>query len=426
MLNVTKKIIIEKASKAIANKDLDEASKKDLNEIIIKLNLSEESTVLSNIGVNKNVEKVISITGQEIQGVVCEQPNFSSSGKQIIYDIIVENQILYLKMCNLSTAHQPLLSNPKLEATGSRVAPAIHTSVSPRLKSCTQTSNSQITQSVVTSGQSAQQIHSISMDISQLELKRQQENSHLQEDNEVLQIPQIQRANNSNQNKEQFQIPIKRIRSESIDVNSEINELKPYIHHYRSASLNTDSWIKVKPWIEADSSTKREIRWDIQFALYKCMHTTCIFSTNDASKMEKHIDSHLEMIDIMAQANGLTRAERKMQIKCRECAYCPKTFNHGSHLVDHITKQHGNSIFQCANCFYRTIEMDNLIAHNEHYHNENGIRRILVCSGKRVINAALMKFVYNRFLEMSEQSLISCGECRLRYFKKVSLILSIN
>lgn len=181
----------------------------------------------------------------------------------------------------------------------------------------------------------------------------------------------------------------------------DIEQLIPYIK--RNATSN---WTKVKPWIDGDGSIKENIRLDMLLALFKCMHRLCKFSTDDATRMTEHIDSHLKAIDALPTPG--------MQIECLECAYCTKSFMFGATLAAHIENEHSDSIFQCANCFYRTIEIENIIGHTERYHKDDGERKILLCPrGERVIDESTINSVYERFERSCGQSLFKCGRCEL-------------
>lgn len=74
--------------------------------------------------------------------------------------------------------------------------------------------------------------------------------------------------------------------------------------------------IQVKPWID-DYWTKPAISTISQFALFKCMHPQCIYSSDSVDGMALHMDSHLTLIDVMMkQIGSLTKECRDEQIKC--------------------------------------------------------------------------------------------------------------
>lgn len=131
--------------------------------------------------------------------------------------------------------------------------------------------------------------------------------------------------------------------------------------------------ITVRPWIEEDYARKPSINLFTQFALYKCMHEHCIFATDDEEKWNKHMDKHINVINVFAsmmkvQNETLVRQTRKELVKFRGCPYCNEEFNSNHSHHEHMEEVHRRSIFQCAYCFYRTIEMDNIVLHYEKYH----------------------------------------------------------
>lgn len=151
----------------------------------------------------------------------------------------------------------------------------------------------------------------------------------------------------------------------------EQHNLMDVIRH-RYAKMNGYK-IAVRPWIYGDYAKKPSINLFTQFALYKCMHEHCIFATDDKEKWNKHMDQHLNVIEVCAsmmkiQNKPLFRTMRNELIKFRGCPYCGEEFksNHSHH--EHMEEVHRRSIFQCAHCFYRTIEMDNIVLHYEKYH----------------------------------------------------------
>lgn len=83
---------------------------------------------------------------------------------------------------------------------------------------------------------------------------------------------------------------------------------------------------KVKPWIDGNFSIKEELHLSTQFALFKCMETTCTFSSHDPAKFRKHIDLH-QKSSLQPQVS-----------KFGECAYCTKSFIFGGVLTGH--RQH--------------------------------------------------------------------------------------
>lgn len=112
-----------------------------------------------------------------------------------------------------------------------------------------------------------------------------------------------------------------------------------------------------------------------QFALYKCMHETCLFVTNSRESFQQHMEIHTQFNDCIKQENVLDNSKHDKLIKFRNCAYCDFKSTANQQLIEHIEDVHGRCIFQSTQCFYRTIEIDNMLLHQKTYHptNENAI-----------------------------------------------------
>lgn len=124
---------------------------------------------------------------------------------------------------------------------------------------------------------------------------------------------------------------------------------------------------KVRPWIQSDYATKPSMCLITQFALFKCMHANCIFSTDDEDIWTAHMVDHIKLMDVFTEHGMLTNEVRCNQIKFRECPYCPTEAGSNPETTWHI-EEHRRSIFQCAYCFYRTIEMDCMVLHYSQNH----------------------------------------------------------
>lgn len=145
---------------------------------------------------------------------------------------------------------------------------------------------------------------------------------------------------------------------------------------------DTTHSFQVKQWID-DYWTKPAIRWISQFALFKCMHPQCIFSTDDKDDMAMHLDSHLTFMDILCESSGsLDRKIRDEQKKFRDCCYCDLEANSNNELLEHIVVDHSQSIFQCKYCFYRSTEVDYIMVHYESFHSLEQ-REIYLCGETR-------------------------------------------
>ncbi|XP_055311887.1 uncharacterized protein LOC129574228 isoform X2 [Sitodiplosis mosellana] len=124
---------------------------------------------------------------------------------------------------------------------------------------------------------------------------------------------------------------------------------------------------QVRPWID-EYTKKPAIDLMTQFALYKCMHPMCLYATNDDQNWESHMDKHLDMFDVLTKRNAVIgKATRDQHIKFRDCPYCPHQAKANYQVLDHMA-EHRRNAFQCAHCFYRCLEMDNIVMHYEKYH----------------------------------------------------------
>lgn len=140
----------------------------------------------------------------------------------------------------------------------------------------------------------------------------------------------------------------------------------------------------VKPWIENDISTKMTFHLDTQYALFKCMHSNCIFATNDRKAMLEHLDNHLKLISILDENGKIRNDMLRKESKYLDCCYCDKHLTSCAKLVNHILDEHSSSVFQCQFCFYRTFEGDNILLHYENFHLLEEKKGILLCDGERL------------------------------------------
>lgn len=88
------------------------------------------------------------------------------------------------------------------------------------------------------------------------------------------------------------------------------------------------------------------------------MNEVCSFATSNQSQALGHFESH----------NSSTN----------ECCYCDNNFAEPIQLIKHINIVHGNSIYACHMCFYRTISPFNCLVHQKHYHSGYS-QKVLVC-----------------------------------------------
>lgn len=164
----------------------------------------------------------------------------------------------------------------------------------------------------------------------------------------------------------------------------------------------------VRPWMDDDYGVKKLFIDDIcQFALYKCMYEKCMFATNSMNSWQIHMGVHGQLIDFFQKKGSLEKNMRDKLIMYRECPYCCFTAKADHQVLRHMEEDHRRSIFQCAMCYYRTIEMDNMVLHMQKYH-PDATKEVLLCGETR------------EFLEQDEEILqqdcenydkkIQCGQ----------------
>lgn len=139
--------------------------------------------------------------------------------------------------------------------------------------------------------------------------------------------------------------------------------------------------ITVRPWFLHDYAKKLNINDITQFALYKCMHDVCLFACDSQENWKIHMEQHLNLIDVLAAEKKLKREYRAELVKFRECSYCGREPNEKCPRIDevcrHMEMEHRRNAFQCSHCFYRAMEMDNMVLHMEKYHGDSD-REILL------------------------------------------------
>lgn len=138
---------------------------------------------------------------------------------------------------------------------------------------------------------------------------------------------------------------------------NEFKELKPF-------ELN------VRPYIPEDYAKKLDINPITQFALYKCMQDACLFACNSENVWKIHMKEHINLYDALTDHQLLDDYNRSDFLKFRECSYCGSEPSMNHQVCRHMEMEHRRNAFQCAHCFYRTIEMDNMVLHMEEYHSD--------------------------------------------------------
>lgn len=170
----------------------------------------------------------------------------------------------------------------------------------------------------------------------------------------------------------------------------------------------------VRPWIEHDYGRKFCINDISQFALYKCMYEKCIFATNSAEKWQMHMAIHLQLIEYFKQKNCLFKGNRDRLIKFRECPYCGFEAKADHEMIRHMDEEHRRGIFQCPSCFYRTMEMDTVVRHIEHFHPNDRPKQIFLCGNTRDFSQQDEEIMYQD-CDVYVQKIV-CGQCKLNFF----------
>lgn len=139
--------------------------------------------------------------------------------------------------------------------------------------------------------------------------------------------------------------------------------------------------VGVRPWILEDYAKKRNINTMTLYSLYKCVHQWCLYATDSEEEWIIHMETHIQLMDVLSGKKMISNDYRSELIQFRECPYCrsePNNKKHSAHQVcRHMDMEHRRNAFQCANCFYRTIETDNMVLHMETYHPNAGSEILL-------------------------------------------------
>lgn len=156
----------------------------------------------------------------------------------------------------------------------------------------------------------------------------------------------------------------------------------------------------VKPWTKCPNTKSyvayKKLRRQISLvALFKCMAFDCIFTTSDRSAMLTHLNNHEDFL--MQPTNNVP--SNTDSDSWLECCYCEQILDSCTVLVDHIVsgivlkknpetskynclflqeQQHSSSIFQCAYCFYRSVDPCNVNSHINVHHKDK-CRMVLIC-----------------------------------------------
>jgi hypothetical protein len=98
--------------------------------------------------------------------------------------------------------------------------------------------------------------------------------------------------------------------------------------------------------------------------LYKCMARLCSYTTDCVESYTKHYGEHEK------HQGQQTLAERKKgrppAVKMsdwQQCAYCCAIQTSLAGVLEHIQKEHGHCLYQCAYCFYRAVTKSYIVLH---------------------------------------------------------------
>lgn len=137
-----------------------------------------------------------------------------------------------------------------------------------------------------------------------------------------------------------------------------------------------DDWAKnLRPWCINNDTKKCKMKTLAQYALYKCMNQWCTYATDSKENWKIHMDEHIFLLFELMRMELIGGKDDVYQVKLAKfhvCHYCGDDSE-----TEHMETEHRGSIFQCSYCFYRTIEIDNLILHMEKYHS-NADRGVLL------------------------------------------------
>lgn len=92
---------------------------------------------------------------------------------------------------------------------------------------------------------------------------------------------------------------------------------------------------------------------------------------------------HFQLIDYFKDKQILDKSIRDKLIKFRDCPYCSYEARANHDMIRHMEEEHRRSIFQCAVCYYRTIEIDNMVLHMKNYHPASDRNEIYLCGKTR-------------------------------------------
>lgn len=206
-------------------------------------------------------------------------------------------------------------------------------------------------------------------------------------------------------------IKLKKSTKESIAFMSESEKIK---YHSWAAFFNepngSSKVFLARPWLDSTKllpvlSIRTQSHRVRLAALYKCMAENCCFSTNDSINMENHLYEHKRLLQVLSEFEKIDfeRVSTSARIhSCvfgwRHCSYCEAMEDDPEVLVQHIKGAHGQSPFQCSQCFFRTADLGLFRYHFDEFHKDTTSGRlILLCdAGQPSFEAVLGEIAENR------------------------------
>jgi hypothetical protein len=98
--------------------------------------------------------------------------------------------------------------------------------------------------------------------------------------------------------------------------------------------------------------------------LYKCMARLCSYTTDCVQSYSKHYNEHEKH-----QGQGIALEKKRGRPPAakmsdwQQCAYCCAIQTSLAGVVEHIQKEHGHCLYQCAYCFYRAVTKSYIVLH---------------------------------------------------------------
>lgn len=157
----------------------------------------------------------------------------------------------------------------------------------------------------------------------------------------------------------------------------------------------------LKPWAKEPRFTRnvsKKLSDIFLYARYKCMASQCLFATEDEREMQTHLRHHVLFKNFIEK-----KFNKSVDLHWTECSYCDyKTDTVCTDLINHINNEHATSRLQCPYCYYRTIELHNIVLHLNDFHKQN-VKRVLICDAvKPLLLKEKLRMLESRRINASE------------------------